>query len=643
MADVPRKPKRLFSLKMRASAHLDGKDCHISGAEKILSKEQLPDVARALVSRGMNHAKGDADFLNLKIEELSPKAILYLDAPPVTTIEVDTWQEGLHEVERFLREEGIDNIDGIMQRLQESYAMRGAMLLDIHTLERLEPDQARGVRATYMDCERTDNTPLSDVKNHFAEAIVLAAKVMNCPGVVGEICISDDPDYVTGYVASKRAGYRRITCMKPLGSEQGGRIFLFDTTLASPADAIHFLEKQPVIVRNVKPVTSTFRSNRLSRFREKLATLRENNLFRTMRTIESAQAAHIVSGGREMVLMSSNSYLDLTAHPLMKQRCAEVLAKYGFGAGGSRLTTGNTDLHEKLERKIAAFKGTEAAVLFNTGYTANTAIIAALADKESVIFSDELNHASIIDGCRLSRAKVVIYRHNDMADLEAKIRENPCANGLVVSDAVFSMDGDILHFPRFLDICEKYDLLSMIDEAHSTGVLGEHGHGIQEHFHESRYPDILMGTLSKAVGAEGGYAAFSQLLADYLRNTARGFIFSTAMSPVTAQAALTGLELIEQEPERVQRLQCNIACFCKALREGGLNVSSETPIIPIVIGDEGHALAVAQRLFEAGILIPAIRYPTVAKGSARLRVSLMATHTEAELRRAAALICQAIR
>ncbi len=648
MADVPRKPQRLFSLKMRASAHLDGKDCHISGVEKILSKEQLPDVARALVSRGMNHAKGDADFLNLKIEELLPEAILYLDAPPVTTIEVDSWQEGLREVERFLREEGIDNIDGIMQRLQESYAMRGAMLLDIHTLERLEPDQARGVRATYMDCERTDNTPLSDVKNHFAEAIVLAAKVMNCPGVVGEICISDDPDYVTGYVASKRAGYRRITRMKPLGSEQGGRIFLFDSTLASPADAIHFLEKQPVIVRTVaRPfgpgeIGCAQRAHKLTRFREKLATLRENNLFRTMRAIESAQAAHIVSGGREMVLMSSNSYLDLTAHPLMKQCCMEALEKYGFGAGGSRLTTGNTDLHEKLERKIASFKGTEAAVLFNTGYTANTAIIAALADKESVVFSDELNHASIIDGCRLSRAKIVIYRHNDMADLEAKIRENPCVNGLVVSDAVFSMDGDILPFPRFLDICEKYDLLSMIDEAHSTGVLGEQGHGIQEHFHESRYPDILMGTLSKAVGAEGGYAACSQLLADYLRNTARGFIFSTAMSPVTAEAALTGLELIEQEPGRVQRLQRNIACFCEVLREGGLNVSSETPIIPIVIGDEGRALAVAQQLYEAGILIPAIRYPTVAKGSARLRVSLMATHTEAELRRVASLICQAI-
>ena len=235
MADAPHNPQRLFSLKMRASAHLNGQECHISGAEKILPKEQLPDVARALVSRGLNHAKGDADFLNLKIEELAPEEILYLDAPPVTTIEVDTWQEGLREVERFLREEGIAKIEGIMQRLQESYAMRGAMLLDIHTLERLEPDQARGVRATYMDCERTDSTPLSDVKNHFAEAIVLAAKVMNCPGVVGEICISDDPDYVTGYVASQKAGYRRITRMKPLGSEQGGRIFLFDTTLASPA------------------------------------------------------------------------------------------------------------------------------------------------------------------------------------------------------------------------------------------------------------------------------------------------------------------------------------------------------------------------------------------------------------------------
>ena len=634
--------KQLYSLKMRASAHVDGAEQHISGAERILPKEQLPEFAKALVSRGLNHAKGDADFLNVKIEAIPAGDIIHVDALPVETVTVETFQDGLREVERFLRENGIPHIPQIMRKLDETSAMRGAMLLDIHTLQRLEPNLERGVRATCMDCERSSKTVADDAKNHYAEAIVLATKVMNCPGVVGEICISDDPDYVTGYVSSPKTGYRRITKMKPLGSEAGGRIFLFDSNAASPEEAIRYLEKQCVIVHGVQPLPES-RPCRLERLEKKLSALKENHLFRTMRTIESAEGPRIVCDGRSMLLMASNSYLDLTAHPLMKQRCAEALAKYGFGAGGSRLTTGNMDAHDALERAIAAFKKTESALVFNTGYAANTAIVSALTDADSVIFSDELNHASIIDGCRLSRARTVIYRHNDMEDLERKIRENPSRNGLVVSDAVFSMDGDILRLPEFLDICQKHELLSMIDEAHSTGVLGDTGHGILEHFHEKRQPDVLMGTLSKAVGAEGGFAAGSQLLIDYLRNTARGFIFSTAMSPVTATAAATGLEIIENEPERINQLHRNIRLFCDALRQGGLDVSSETPIIPVIVGDAARATAVAAQLFEEGLYISAIRYPTVPQGTARLRVSLMATHSEADLQWAANRICNALR
>lgn len=629
----------LFSLKMRASENVAGKSVHISGAEKIVEEKQLADYATSMIERGLHHSKGNADFLNIKIEKVNSEEIIYLEALPVSTVEVENWHQGLEEIIKFLEEMEIPEPLKILEFLKETYAMRGAMLLDVNSLKRLEPDKARGIRATYMDQDRSRIKVLTVEKNHYAEAVVLATKVVNCPGIVGEICISDDPNYVTGYVASKKAGYRRITKMKEMGSENGGRIFLYSGKPEDVQKTIDFLQCQRVIVKGVRALAcnKSF-ENPIRRFEKAVTVLKENNLFREMKKIESAQGAHVLINGKEYVLMASNSYLDITRHPHMVKSCEKALEHFGFGSGGSRLTTGNTDLHEKLEKKIAYFKKRESAIAFNTGYVANVASISAIMKDGGIIFSDELNHASIIDGCRLSKAKIVVYKHNDMEDLRRKIEDNPADNRLAVSDAVFSMDGDILKLPEFVEICKNNGVLSMIDEAHSTGVIGKTGHGIEEYFNYSVKPDILMGTLSKAIGSEGGYVTANQIIIDYLRNTARGFIFSTSMSPVTVASAVAGFEIIENEPDLIQKLHENVDYFCKCLADCGIKQKSETAIIPIIIGDEKKAVEVSEKLFENGFFIPAIRYPTVPMGKARLRVALMASHTRLELYTSARLI-----
>ena len=635
-----RAPMSLYSIKMRASTN----QTHISGAEKIIPYDQIGPFVNQLVQRGIHHHKGNPDSLNLKIETIDERDILYIEALPVRTIEVGSCRDGIEEIRKFLLSLGLAHPDNILRFLSETYAMRGAILLDVDTLERLEPDGKRGVRATDMDADRTSGGPSGNGKDHYAEAIVLATKVAHAPNLIGEICISDDPDYVTGYVASKTTGYTRLTKMKELGSENGGRIFLYRGRREDVAKTISFLEKQPVIVRNIQPLeVPTHAIDKFSFIDAALQEMQEAHLYRSLKTVQSAQSSTVQSHGREMIMMASNSYLDMSRVEEVRDYAAYALKKYGTGSGGSRLTTGNTILHEMLENKIAEFKHTEAALVFNTGYVANLATISALMEKPDIIFSDELNHASIIDGCRLSGAKTVIYRHNDMRDLEEKILANPCHKGLIVSDAVFSMDGDIVNLPQLVQIADRYHLLSMVDEAHATGVIGKTGGGIVEHYHNTYRPDIVMGTLSKAIGSEGGFVCGRKNLIDYLRNKARGFIFSTSLSPVTMAASYKALEFIEKNPQRVTDLQNNVQFFCDCLRQRGLPVSSDTGIIPIIIGDEEKALQVSQELFNRGYYISAIRYPTVKRGSARLRIALMATHTQDQLQRAASAIVQILK
>ncbi|WP_290727242.1 8-amino-7-oxononanoate synthase [Fibrobacter sp. UBA2449] len=372
---------------------------------------------------------------------------------------------------------------------------------------------------------------------------------------------------------------------------------------------------------------------------------------RLMETPESSRVKIRMPDGdsQEQILLASNSYLDLADVDELKQMMAQAVLEWGTGSGGARLTTGNKTPHQELEEFIAKFKGEESAITFNTGYMANVGTISALCGKNDFIFSDELNHASIIDGIKLSRAKCFVYKHNDMADLERVIKESRTEQdartfrGLIVTDAVFSMDGDLANLPELLRIAKDNDCLLMIDEAHATGVLGKTGRGLAEHY-GCAHADVTVGTLSKAVAAEGGFVAGKQQLIDFLRNKARSFIFTTAMAPAVAAAACNNLRYIDAHAERVQNLRDNVKFFCDALLHEGVNVvQSPSAIVPIVIGDEACALKISAALQDAGILIPAIRYPTVAKGQARLRASLMATHTHEQLQAAATVIAQAVK
>ena len=392
--------------------------------------------------------------------------------------------------------------------------------------------------------------------------------------------------------------------------------------------------------------------------KDALEAARANNTYRSMRLMETPESSHVKirmpdGASQEQILLASNSYLDLANIPELKQAMAQAVLEWGTGSGGARLTTGNKTPHRELEEFIAKFKGEKSAITFNTGYMANVGTISALCGKNDFIFSDELNHASIIDGIRLSRAKCFVYKHNDMADLQRVIQEADKLSAgesalsaprkLIVTDAVFSMDGDLANLPELLCIAKENDCLLMIDEAHATGVLGKTGRGLAEHY-GCAHADVTVGTLSKAVAAEGGFVAGPKQLTEFLKNKSRSFIFTTAMAPAVAAAACNNLRYIDAHPERVQNLRDNVKFFCEALQHEGVNVvQSPSAIVPIVIGDEAKAMQVSAKLQEQGILIPAIRYPTVAKGQARLRASLMATHTREQLQIAATTIAQIIK
>lgn len=364
---------------------------------------------------------------------------------------------------------------------------------------------------------------------------------------------------------------------------------------------------------------------------KELDGLRRQNLYRTMTVLEGPQTTVVKAEGQVQCLFSSNNYLDLANDPEVKAAARGALEQYGVGAGGSRLTTGTGPLHVRLEEELARFKGREAALVFNTGYMANVGILSALVGRGDVIFSDQLNHASIIDGCRLSGAEVVIYRHNDMDDLEDKLKLHSGRRGLIVSDGVFSMDGDLVSLPRLVELAKRYGMCTMIDEAHATGVVGATGRGTEEHYHMEGSVDVLMGTLSKAVGSEGGFVCGSKELIQYLTNKARSFIFSTALSPVTMAAGLRGLQKIQEEPQRVAALRDNMAFLCRELERYGISAQSDSAILPILVGEEKRAMAAMEELKQRGYYVSAIRYPTVARGSARLRVALMSSHTREEL------------
>jgi len=366
---------------------------------------------------------------------------------------------------------------------------------------------------------------------------------------------------------------------------------------------------------------------------EEMATLRESNLYVHIRTISSPQGAWIEVDGRRVLNFCSNNYLGLANHPQMKQAAKEAVDRYGVGPAAVRTIAGTLDLHLELERRIAAFKGVEAAITFQSGFNANLATIPALVGEGDVIFSDELNHASIIDGARLSRAKIVRYPHNDPEGLEEAIRkEQPFRRGLIVTDGVFSMDGDIAPLPAIVEIAERWGLLLMVDDAHGEGVLGRGGRGIVDHFGLHGRVDIEVGTMSKAFGVVGGYVAGRRQIVEWLRQRGRPFLFSSAMTAADTAACLAALDILEESTELVDRLWENTRFFKEEMRRLGFDLGrSETPITPVMLYEASTAQEFSRRLFEEGIFAMAIAYPTVPKGKARIRVMLSATHSHDDL------------
>lgn len=370
-------------------------------------------------------------------------------------------------------------------------------------------------------------------------------------------------------------------------------------------------------------------------FDKKLQQIKADGLHRQMRYLQSPQGSHVRIAGEDILMLSSNSYLGLCFDDRLRRAAHDALEQYGTGSGGSRLTTGSYDIHKKLEEEIAAFKGTEAALVFATGYMANVGIITSVAGKNWVIFSDRLSHASIIDGCRLSGAEIVVYEHCNPADLERKTSRYRGRQGLIVTDGLFSVDGDIAPLPALVEIARKHQLLLMVDDAHATGVLGKNGGGTAQHFGLEGGIDIAMGTLSKALASEGGFVAGSHSLMDYLVNSARSFIFSTAPAPATIAVSLAALDIVRKEPAARETLRGHSLWFRKELRNMGFHVADHpTPIISIVLGRPDVAVDFSKRLMAKKIFVSAIRPPTVPAGTSRLRINIMATHKKEELTRA---------
>jgi glycine C-acetyltransferase/8-amino-7-oxononanoate synthase len=374
----------------------------------------------------------------------------------------------------------------------------------------------------------------------------------------------------------------------------------------------------------------------------RLSELKEMGLYRRTRLVSGPQGPNVVLDGRPVLLLCSNNYLGLADHPRVREAAADAALRWGVGAGSSRLVSGTMTVHKRLERKLASFKGTESALLFGSGYLANLGVVGALTRAGEVVFSDELNHASIIDGCRLSRAEVFVYDHNDVEHLAWGLAQAGPRAALIVTESVFSMDGDVAPLEEISELAQRYDVRVMVDEAHATGCVGEGGRGAVADAGLEGEIDVVVGTLGKALGSYGAFVACDAEICKLLTNCARSLIFSTAPPPPAVAGALAALELLCEQPRRVDRLHANAEVLRGELAREGFDVSgSTTQIVPLVVGDASMAMRVCEAALERRVFAQAIRPPTVPPGTSRLRLAVMATHTKDELRDAARVLGRA--
>ncbi len=388
--------------------------------------------------------------------------------------------------------------------------------------------------------------------------------------------------------------------------------------------------------------TAMTRTNPLSYLTDQLNDLKTKGTHFNLRVLEDEQAPVCTFDGKKVINLASNNYLGLTTHPKLREAALEATRKYGVGSGAVRTIAGTMKIHMELEERIARFKNVEACVVFQSGFAANAGTVSAVLGKEDFIISDALNHASIIDGARLSRAKILVFRHKDLTHAEEQLAsvKNESSRKLLITDGVFSMDGDIGPLPGLCDLAEKYGAIMMVDDAHASGVLGRNGRGTVDHFKQHGRVDIQVGTLSKAIGALGGYVCGTRDLIDYLYHRARPFLFSTSHPPSVAATCIAAFDVLEQEPERIDKLWENTHFWKKELGMLGFDIggqstpASETPITPIMIGDGARTMEFSRELFREGVLGTGIAFPTVPEGKARVRTIMTATHTQDELKQA---------
>jgi glycine C-acetyltransferase len=390
------------------------------------------------------------------------------------------------------------------------------------------------------------------------------------------------------------------------------------------------------------PEPTSSKRPQLAHLTAQLDDLRARGTYFKLRVLDDAQAPVCHYDGREVINLASNNYLGLCDHPKLREAAVVATDTYGVGSGAVRTIAGTMRIHMELEEKIARFKGVEACVVFQSGFTANAGTVSSILGKEDFILSDELNHASIIDGARLSRAKIKVFRHKDVAHAEDLLKEiqNEPGHKLVITDGVFSMDGDIGPVAALADLCEKYGAIMMVDDAHASGVLGRNGRGSVDHFGCTQRVDVQVGTLSKAIGALGGYVCGSRDLIDYLYHRARPFLFSTSHPPSVAASCIAAFDILEKEPERIARLWSNTKYFQEQLMQAGFDIGgkttpkSETPITPIIVGDGRKTMEYSRALFEQGVMATGIAFPTVPEGKARVRCIMTSEHTRAQIDKA---------
>lgn len=623
-----------WSVRMRAAGTLDDEPYHVSGAESLVAPGMIEQTVAGLTQRALapgHTVKARQVRVSLDQLDVEPTVI------PALPTELKECPDPMAARQYFVDvlSRFVPHPAEALRVLTEGPTMRGAAMVESGTGRRLEADPLRGVRVTKFG-DLTESAPGASLahKKHHHEAVLLASKVAAAPGVLAELCISDDPHYTRGYVCVDGV-YTTVTNVKADGDPNGGRIILVDTARADPTTITTWLENHPVLIGPATasgPKAASWHDHLCGR----LNAWRAAGLERRPRTFCSAQDPDTVTTDGPALLFSSSDYLGLSTEPKVQQAMINTARRLGNSSGGSRLTTGTSVAHHQAEREIAAWLGYPQAVFMASGYQANIATIQLLADPHVTVISDAENHASLIDGCRLARARTVVVPHADLDAIDTALDRVTTNRALVLTEGVYSMGGDVTPVGELVEIAHRHGALVVVDDAHGIGTVGPTGRGATEGLSASQRPDVLLGTASKALGVEGGFACVDETLATLMRNCARGYVFSSAPSPAVAAAVAAAVKYLRTDTSRARKLQANVAQARRLLAEADLIPPSAAhdrgPIIRIPVGPESRAVAAQGELARRGLMVGAIRYPAVAKGDAILRICLTARHTDEHIR-----------